>query len=211
MDPLLQDFLIGAAGDFTGGLAAQFVSGLLRAAGRRVSEPFRTPGRTQALHTAVAAALGKALDNWAITDDEAVHYRDLFRDWLLQPVVLGEFRALFVPNENSQLDLDLLREEFEASGLSAEYLGTVSFEVLVQDMVGTFYQAAAEEPELQGPLQIGLLRQMANRMGALDRLVDLLTLGSGGWICWPSFSGRLSRSLMSRVIPTSYYSKSYRY
>lgn len=47
-----------------------------------------------------------------------------------------------------------------------------SFDVLLQDMVGAFYQAAAEEPALQEPIKIDLLRQMAQRMGALDRLLQ---------------------------------------
>jgi len=66
-----------------------------------------------------------------------------------------------------------LREKFEDTGLSADHLGTISFDVLVQDMVGAFYFAAAKEPALQASLQISLLRQMAERMGALERLEQL--------------------------------------
>jgi hypothetical protein len=73
------------------------------------------------------------------------------------------------------LDMELLQAEFEDAGLSAEYLGTVSFEVLLQDMVGAFYHAAAQESALQEPLKIDLLRQMAQRLGALDRLLQRQT------------------------------------
>ena len=102
-----------------------------------------------------------------------MHYRDLFRDWLLNPAVLHEFCTLLAPDDKSALNLDLLREKFEDTGLSADHLGTVSFDVLVQDMVGAFYLAAAKEPALQASLQISLLRQMAERMGALERLEQL--------------------------------------
>jgi hypothetical protein len=169
MDDVVKQILIGAAGDGSGGLVATFVTALLQTAGRLVRERFRMPERTRALQRAVAVAFAEALDAWAITTDEADHYGSLFRNWLLNPTVLSEFRALLTPGDNSVLDIDLLRAEFEDAGLSVDYLGVVSFETLLQDMVGTFYQAAAEEPALQEPMKIDLLRQMAQRMGALDR------------------------------------------
>ena len=110
------------------------------------------------------------MDAWVISEDEVAHYGDLFKEWLLNPAVLSEFRMLLTPSEHSQLDMDLLRLEFESAGFSTDYLGTLSFDVLLQDMVGAFYQAAAAEPILQEPIKIDLLRLMAQRMGALDRL-----------------------------------------
>jgi hypothetical protein len=143
MDDVVKQILIGAAGDGSGGLVATFVTALLQTAGRLVRERFRMPERTRALQRAVAVAFAEALDAWAITTDEADHYGSLFRNWLLNPTVLSEFRALLTPGDNSVLDIDLLRAEFEDAGLSVDYLGVVSFETLLQDMVGTFYQAAA--------------------------------------------------------------------
>ncbi len=134
-----------------------------------------TPERTSALQRAVAAAFAEALATWTITADEAEHYRMLFEHWLLNPTVLSEFRALLTPMDSSTLDVETLRAEFEDAGLSVEYLGTVSFEVLLQDMVGAFYQAAAEEPALQESIKIDLLRQMAQRLGALDRVLQRQT------------------------------------
>src|SRR5262249_6782856 len=173
LSPVWREYFLGAAGDATGGLVADFVSGLLNTARRQVHERFRLPEQTHALQNAIAGAFDTALGAWPINDDESTHYRDLFHDWLLNPAVLNEFCTLLAPDDKSALNLDLLREKFEDIGLSADHLGTVSFDVLVQDIVGAFYFAAAKEPALQASLQISLLRQMAERMGALERLEQL--------------------------------------
>jgi hypothetical protein len=173
LSPVWREYFLGAAGDATGGLVAHFVIGLLNTARRQVRERFRLPEQTHALQKAIAGAFDTALGAWPINDDESTHYRDLFHDWLLNPAVLNEFCTLLAPDDKSTLNLDLLREKFEDTGLSADHLGTVSFDVLVQDMVGAFYLAAAKEPALQASLQISLLRQMAERMGALERLEQL--------------------------------------
>ena len=44
--------------------------------------------------------------------------------------MVSQFRLLLTPSEHSELDLGLLREEFEALDLSAEQLGKVNFDVL---------------------------------------------------------------------------------
>ena len=163
----------GAIDSLTGGLATSFVVEVLRTAGKQIRGRFSTPEQKRALQSAVTKALRVALDAWVLSEEEVDHYRELFRKWLMNSAVLGEFRTLLSPSEDSELDLDLLQEEFEATGLSAEHLGTVSFERLIQDMVGTFYLAAAEEKELQEPLKIGLLRQVVERMGALEHLEAL--------------------------------------
>ncbi len=173
-----QKFLLGTLGKATGGVVAKFAGALLQVGGRRVRDAFQTPERTQALHNAIAASLNAALDEWAIDDIENVHYRDLFCAWLVEPAVVSQFRLLLTPSEHSELDLGLLREEFEALDLSAEHLGKVNFDVLIQDMIGAFYITAAEESALQEPLKIGLLRQMAERMGALQHLAERQVVAS---------------------------------
>ena len=160
----------GAIDSFTGGLATSFVVEVLRTAGKQIRGRFSTPEQKQALQNAVTKALRVALDAWVLSEEEVDHYRGLFGQWLKNPAVLGEFRTLLSPSEDSELDLALLQEEFEATGLSAEHLGKVSFKPLIQDLVGTFYYAAAEENELQELLKIRLLRQMVERMGAFERL-----------------------------------------
>src|SRR5262249_32212744 len=149
----------------TGGLVAHFVIGLLNTARRQVRERFRLPEQTHALQKAIAGAFDTALGAWPINDDESTHYRGLFHDWLLNAAVLSEVCSLLAPDDKSTLNLDLLREKFEDTGLSADHLGTVSFDVLVQDMVGAFYLAAAKEPALQASLQISLLHQDGGTYG----------------------------------------------
>jgi Effector-associated domain 7/NACHT domain len=173
VSPVWREYFLGAAGDATGGLVAQFVSGLLTTARRQVRERFHLPEQTHALQNAIAGAFDTALGVWTINDDASTPYCNLFRDWLLNPAVLNEFCTLLAPDDKSALNLDLLREKFEDTGLSADHLGTASFDVLVQDMVGAFYLAAIKEPALQASLKISLLRQMAERMGALERLEQL--------------------------------------
>jgi len=119
VSPVWREYFLGAAGDATGGLVAQFVSGLLHTARRQVRERFHLPEQTHALQNAIAGAFDTALGAWEINDDESTHYRDLFRDWLLNPAVLNEFCTLLAPDDKSALNLDLLREKFEDTGLSA--------------------------------------------------------------------------------------------
>ncbi|MCB0099985.1 MAG: hypothetical protein KDE46_29835, partial [Caldilineaceae bacterium] len=172
LPPELQQFLIGAASNALGDLSAQLASQLLRQAGRSVRSAF-TNERTEALQKATTQAILAAVKDWPVLPPENEVYADLWQRygaWLLEPVVLGEFRKLLAPTADMTLDYALLQEEFEAAGLAVANWGKPDFEALVQDMVGAFTLAAAEEPLLQEPLKIGVLRQMAESMGALTRL-----------------------------------------
>jgi hypothetical protein len=95
----------------------------------------------------------------------------LFSDWLQNPAVLGEFRKLLAPSAQHPLDLDLLREEFEAAEWSADF-ALCPFDVLIKRMVAAFYRAVAEEPKLREVIQIDLLQQLAERMGAWEYLMQ---------------------------------------
>lgn len=80
LSPKLQEYLLGAATDGTGGLATEVVFSLLRTVRNRVRERFTPPLQQQALSRAVTAALAQALSYWVITDEETTHYQDLFRE-----------------------------------------------------------------------------------------------------------------------------------
>ncbi|HEX8680736.1 MAG TPA: HEAT repeat domain-containing protein, partial [Ardenticatenaceae bacterium] len=167
---LLQSYLVGAAGDGTGGLAVAFASTLVGGLRKVIRDRFQQPEQQQALQRAIAIALYSSIEGWDLTQDDAEFYRNIFRDWLLDEDVAREFRLLLVPDEDTVLDIELLHEVFREKGLNIETFGQVSFEELIQDMVGGFYGAAANEPTLQEPIKIGLLQQMAERMGALERI-----------------------------------------
>ncbi|MCP4687093.1 MAG: hypothetical protein GY859_03525, partial [Desulfobacterales bacterium] len=60
--------------------------------------------------------------------------------------------------------------EFEALGYSSEMLGEgVNFMELVMKLIQSFSNAAALQPELQGQIQIGYLRDIAEGMNILVR------------------------------------------
>ncbi|MBA3533129.1 MAG: HEAT repeat domain-containing protein [Ardenticatenales bacterium] len=168
LPPDLHKFVFGMEGDETGGLVGRFVADLLKAAGRQVRGQFQMPEQQAALQHAFGAALAAALDQWVLSQEESGHDLGLFEEWLRSYDVVGQFRLLLAPGAGSALDIDLLREEFAAAGLSAEQLGKASFDALVQEMIAAFYAVASEEKALPMPMKLAL-RQMAEQMGALER------------------------------------------
>lgn len=157
LSPELQLFLFGVTGNALGDLGGEFASHLIRSAGRGVRSLF-TDERTAALTKATTQAMLAAVKDWQALPDEYADLWDRYGAWLLEPVVLGEFRKLLAPTADMALDYALLQEEFEAAGLAVGDWGKPDFAALVQDMVGAFYLAAAEEPLLQEPLKLGVLR-----------------------------------------------------
>ena len=122
---------------------------------------------------AMTEAVSFALSQWQMSEEELEHYLELFQEWLLSAVVVGEFRLLLMPQQERELDIELLQEEFEATSLSLDHLG-IPFDELIQDMVGVFYLAAREEPDLQPVLMISLLENIVDQTGALPRLENLM-------------------------------------
>ncbi|MBX3054471.1 MAG: hypothetical protein KF753_23565 [Caldilineaceae bacterium] len=162
LSPELSEFLFGASTDFAGGLAASFATGILSYGARRLREQMAPPPQQEALRRAAGGAIAQTVAEWQIAHDD---YADLWRkfgEWLLEPPVLSEFRLLIASADDSLLDAELLREEFEAMGLDMHLLPQPDFDALLQDIVGGFYLFAAEEPLLQAPLQIGVLRRIAD-------------------------------------------------
>ena len=72
--------------------------------------------------------------------------------------------------------MELLRSEFVAAGFDPDYLSEANFDDLMLSLVGAFYIAAANSKELQGTIQIGLLRQLAEDSGALRVLAERTTI-----------------------------------
>ncbi|MFO7662835.1 MAG: hypothetical protein R6X18_09605 [Chloroflexota bacterium] len=164
----IQSFLIGAAGDTAGGLAVEFTKSLVGSSAS-TRKRFQTGDKQQALQRALVESLAYALTTFGITDKTAGAFSDHFQDWLFAPAVVSEFRFLIAPREGRDLDISLLREEFEASGLDPDELG-FDFEEMIRGMVGAFYTASAGEAELVDILQSGLLFAMVDRMDALRLL-----------------------------------------
>ena len=170
-DPL-KSILIGGAGDFLGGMAAEATWRLLDAAGYQVKKRFRPEPQQLALNQAMAEALLTTVGS--LTDDQQlmVHYLGIFGEWIAREAVAGELSQIVDPHPGAELDLDLLSDEFRALGYEPDSLGAgVDFEEVVKRFVGAFYNAAAREQALQGQIQIGLLRGIALRS---ERQVELL-------------------------------------
>ncbi|MBV7330578.1 HEAT repeat domain-containing protein [Chloroflexi bacterium TSY] len=173
LSPEVHQFLLNAGANTAGGLGAVFATHLINASLRGVRTLFgESDERMEALGRAAGQAVFAMAKDWKALPEDYQTVWDNCYEWLLAPVVVGEFRKLLSPKPNLQLDILTLREEFEATGLDVTELGKPDFDALVQDMVGAFYLAAAEEPLLQEPLKIGVLRQMTEGMNALTRLQE---------------------------------------
>ena len=78
--------------------------------------------------------------------------------------MVGELSQVIDPRPDAALDLELLASEFEALGYDSAQLGDeIDFEEMVAQFVANFYDAAGRRPELQGQIEIGLLRGIVQR------------------------------------------------
>jgi formylglycine-generating enzyme required for sulfatase activity len=159
-----RSILIGAAGEFLGGLAAEITGRLLDAAGYQARKHFRGEPEQQALTRALAEGLYAAVSQLTDDPDLKAHYLEIFGEWSRREAVAGELSKLIDPRDGAELDLALLREEFEALGYEPDLLGeSVEFEAVVARFASAFYDAAARQKELQGRIQIRLLRGIVER------------------------------------------------
>ncbi len=175
----LKTILIGAAGDFAGGVASDIAGRLLDAAGYQVKKRFRPEPQQDALNEAMAEALLVTVSAQTDDPDLMAHYLTLFGEWSARDAVAGELSQVIDPRPDAEIDLDLLAAEFEASGYDPDLLGgDVVFQNVVAQFVSSFYDAAARQPTLQGQIEIGLLRGIAERaeeqVELLQRVADSL-------------------------------------
>lgn len=176
-----QTLLLGAAGDFLGGLASSIVGRLLEKLGYQARKRLRPEPKQVATNQAMAQALYKTFSK--ITDEpEGVdHYLYMFNEWTKREAVAGELSQLLDPRPRAELDLVLLVNEFEDLGYDPDLLGEgILFEDLVRDFSREFYDAAAAQPELQGAIEIGLLRGMVERLDAVVVSTGRIALAAEG-------------------------------
>ncbi len=149
-------------------LAGKLAGDMLNAGGYVVKKRFEKPPRQAALEKASARALGMTAA-WLADDPDLVeHYLGILDAWTDRPAVSGELSQVADPRPDTELDLMLLSAQFEQikyySGPDAETLHEeLSFEQIVVYFVRAFYDAAALEQDLQGAIEIGLLRGIAER------------------------------------------------
>jgi len=155
----VQDVLIGATGNFLAGLALEITTRILDTVGYQVRKRFHTEPQKQALTQAMAEALTYTIQGLTKEPEMMIHLLEIFNKWTEQESVAGELSQIVDPRPNVELDLDLLRNEFETLEYAPDLLGlTITFEDVVARFVHAFYDAAALQPELQGQIEIGLLR-----------------------------------------------------
>jgi formylglycine-generating enzyme required for sulfatase activity len=160
----IKTILLGAAGDFVGGLAADVTGRLVNAAGYQVKKRLRPASQQVALNAAMAEALYVTAHGLTDDPDTLTHYLGILGQWLARDAVVGELSLVVDPRPGAELDLTLLAGEFEALGFEPDLLGEeFTFEQVIGRLVQAFYDAAGKQPELQGQLEIGLLRGIAER------------------------------------------------
>jgi energy-coupling factor transporter ATP-binding protein EcfA2 len=162
--------LLGATGNLIGNLATQAVNALLAAGTRAMRRHFQPPAERQALDQAVAQALAVTIA-WLTPDkDQADHLATLLGAWLQREAVAEQLYRLIEPTPDQELDLPLLTAEFIAAGWEPALLSDHHrFDQIVATLATAFANAAAQQPLLQGAIQIGALRAMVTR---LDQLVQ---------------------------------------
>ncbi len=198
----LKDLLLGSAGNYLGGVAGAATGRIIRFAGVRIVKKFKPEPRVQALNLAMAQALHETTD--ALTDkpDAYEHLLGILREWIDREEVALELSQVIDPRPDAEIDLNLLHREFEALGYSPEMLGEgVNFFELVMKLVQSFSNAAALQPELQGQIRIGYLRDIAEGMNILvqesiERSRDVKRLARRGA---PDMTPR-KRAYLSRIV-----------
>jgi formylglycine-generating enzyme required for sulfatase activity len=165
MEQLIKDLLIGAGGNYLGGLAASISGQLLKAAGYRIAKKLKPEPQQKALNKALANALHKTGQSLGLKNDALYHFAKVFGAWLEREAVATEFALLIDPRPDEEPEMDELRQEFLQIGFAAEKLDTeLDFDQVVGAFIENFTAAAAAQPELQNRIQIGLLKEVTEKL-----------------------------------------------
>jgi len=169
LDQNLQQLLIGVAAEYAG-IAGQLA---IDAARTRIDARHAPQQQAAAVQAAIERALRDALlqllPELGDTEEAMKHHLSIFGQWLNRPAVAAEVAKLIAPDPDSDLDLALLRAEFEAADYDPESL-TQPFESIVDRLAQGFVNAAAEQPELQAIIGIRTERTIADILTAMAPL-----------------------------------------
>jgi hypothetical protein len=148
---------------FTSKIAADLTIRLVGAVGRRVARHFQDEPHQRALQQALDAGLVKALERLPLTSEHRDHYLDLFQSFMNREAVIDELTQVIDPRPDATLNMNLLRSEFVCAGFDPD---CIEFQEVILSFVEAFYDAAATKDELQGAIEIALLRKIAENSGA---------------------------------------------
>lgn len=145
-------------------VADDLTTRLLNAAGYQVKKRFCPESTRQALSEALADALLSTVDEFTDEQDSMAPYFQAFGGWSKREAVAGELSQLIDPRDDTELDLELLREEYEALGYTPDpQEDSVTVETFVTRFAGMFRDAVAERPALQEPIPIDRLHAVVGR------------------------------------------------
>ena len=171
----LQQVLTGAAAEY----AALAGPALYAAARSRITAQRAAQQQQAAVQAAIQRALHDALlqtlplltaaPEQTADPEQMRHHLDLLGGWLARPPVAGQYARLIAPAPDADLDMAMLRAEFERAGYDADTL-TQPFVTIADTIGAAFLDSAAWEGDLQGAIGIGVARRMA---GLLERLAPL--------------------------------------
>jgi hypothetical protein len=122
-----------------------------------------------------SAALNVAVGRLRLPAELRDHCLELFQAFLKRERVVEELTQIIDPRPDSFLNLDLLRSEFESAGFDPDSIG---FADVIQGFISSFYDSAAAKEELQGAIEIALLRQIAASSGVQIALMERQTTAS---------------------------------
>jgi HEAT repeat protein len=157
---------------YTSKIAADLTMRLVGAVGRRVARPFQEEPRRRALQEALEEGLSSAIERFPLASEHRDHYLDIFQGFMKRDAVIEELTQVIDPRPDSSLDMDLLRREFVDAGFDP---GHIEFPEVISRFVAAFYDAAAKKAELQGAIEIALLRKITENTGAQQAMLERQT------------------------------------
>jgi hypothetical protein len=149
-------------------LATHLATNLLDASARRVREKFTGNAQGKALRSALQASLQSALQKFAIDNISHHHLQSLFEQFFERPDVIDEFTVFIDPRPDHEINITLLRSEFQAAGFDPDSMYFTRFEIFITCLFEEFYVAASMQSELQGAIQIGLLRSAVEDLKSIS-------------------------------------------
>lgn len=157
MDPFTAEFLSGQAAKLTGNVIAG-LGGVLK---RQV---VGTPAE-QALRRAMEAGVVAAVtQSTAQEPGQAALLHDIFSEFFHDPAVGGQLALLL---RGIGWNREQLAGLFADAGFVAEQLPGLRLDAALDGFAGAFLEAADAEPDLQGLIQIGQLRQQTGLQAAM--------------------------------------------
>lgn len=144
-----------------GSLAGEITKRLVDAAGATIRKRYGVVPRKAALERAMTEALAGTISNLTQNEDLMEHYLGMFKEWMLRDRVVEELTQIIDPRVDTELDFQMLREEFEKAGYASDQLGEgVRFEDIIIHFIRAFRNAAGKESELQDEIKIDLLERL---------------------------------------------------